>query len=78
MSKRAYSGVSLPGLLVGVNREEDEFAAVLLQPLDIGLQTFNRLVSATVVNGNANCSRETLVQTCSLETHKFLAWLFRP
>jgi len=61
-----YSGVSLSGLLVGVHGEEDQLAAVLLQPLHVGLQALNGLVSATVVNGNADRPRETLVQTCSL------------
>jgi hypothetical protein len=65
-SCQTYSGVSLSGLLVGVHWEEDQLAAVLLQPLHVGLQALYGLISATVVNGNADRPRETLVQTCSL------------
>ena len=48
-----YSGISLSwlGELLG---EDDQFGFVLLQSLHIVLESFNRLVAATVVNSNAN------------------------
>jgi len=46
-------GVALPWLL-GLQGEEDELGLVLLESLSVQLQRFDRLVAATVVDGNAD------------------------
>lgn len=61
---------ALAQLLLRVDREQDQLAAVLLQPLDVLLAALDRLVLAARVNGDADGLREALGQTGTLQGKK--------
>lgn len=59
-------GLALAQLAVGMNGEEDQLAAVLLQSLDILLARLDRLVVATSVDRDADGAGKSGGQTSSL------------
>lgn len=63
---KAYSAVSLLGSR-GLPREQDQFRAVLLQALHVGLQRFCGPVAATRVNRDANSAGCLFVDACCLQ-----------
>lgn len=63
-----YSAVSLPGCS-SLPGEEDEFGAVHLQPLDVGVQGLCGSVAAAWVYSDADGAGHFLIDTSSLR-HK--------
>lgn len=67
---KTYSAVSLLRSRC-LPREQDEFGAVLLQTLHIGLERLCGLVTATGVNWDANCAGCLFVDASCLQAQKF-------
>lgn len=66
------SSLTLAQLLLFVNREQNQFALVLLQALDVLLPRLDRLVLATGVDRDANGARKAGGQTSTLERRQKL------
>lgn len=64
---KAYSAVSLLGS-GGLPGEQDQFGAVLLQALHVGLQGFCGPVTATRVDRDADSAGRLLVDACCLHS----------
>ena len=47
--------------------EDNQLGLVCLQPLDIGLKTFQRSVLAAMINGNADSWSKLFGNTCRLQ-----------
>lgn len=63
-------GLALAQLAVGVDGEQDQLAAVLLQSLHVLLARLDRLVVATTVDRDADGARKGWGQTSSLDANK--------
>lgn len=66
MARVTYRAVSLLRSR-GFAWEDDQFGAVLLQPLHVGLQGLGRLVATAFVHRDANGASNLLVDASSLQ-----------
>lgn len=60
-------GFTLAQLLLLMDREQNQLAAVLLQALDVLLTAFDRLVLTAGIDGNSDGLGESLGQTSTLK-----------
>lgn len=63
-------GLTLAQLLLLVDREQNQLAAVFLQALDVLLTAFNGLVLTAGIDGDSDGLGESLGQTSSLQERK--------